>query len=421
MRLRDFHINIKIRIVETFLSRLVGGMIFPFMAIYLATHFSAKLTGILLLFNVIIGASVNFLGGYYADKFGRKKIMAFAEILRFLAFSTMALANSPWFDAPLLTFFMMTINSICWGLAGPANQAMLIDVSTPDQRKLMYSVTYWATNFSIAVGGIIGGFFFKTHLFELFVATASAAFLVALLVVFFIKESFTPTNSGEKTSFSPIAILSSYKTVIQDKLFVLFILANLLLFTLEMHLTNYIGIRLTGEMPSQSIFGWEIDGVKMLGILRTENTLLVVLTSLLAIRMISKFKDGPVLLLGCSMFVIGYTVISYSNNIWVLIVFMVLATLGEVTRVPVQHAYLASIPPDDARSSYMALNGLTFNGAMLISSLFVTLSAFLPSFWMSILTLIVGMTGVGILARIIPELEERKAIREQSQTIEKPA
>ncbi|MFD1737463.1 MDR family MFS transporter [Bacillus salitolerans] len=420
MKFRDFHINIKIRIVETFLSRLVGGMVFPFMAIYLASHFSAKLAGILLMFNVIVGAAVNFLGGYYSDIFGRKKLMAFAEVVRFLAFATMALANSAWFELPLLTFFMMTINSICWGLAGPANQAMLIDVSTPEQRKLMYSITYWATNLSIALGAIVGGFFFKTHLFELFVATASVAFLVSVLVVFFIKESFTPTQDT-KPSLYPRGIFKSYGKVLEDRLFVMYVLAGLLIFTLELSLTNYMAIRLTNEMPLQTFFLWQIDGVNMVGFLRTENTILVVLTSIFAAKMITKFKDGNVLIVGSAMYVIGYSAISYFNNIWVLFAFMLFTTIGEVIKVPVQHAYLASIPPAESRSTYMAINGLTFNGAMLVSSLFVTLSAFLPSIWMSILLLAIGMAGVFIYATIIPELEGRKQLSDSTSNQVKPA
>lgn len=416
MRFRDFHINIKIRILETFLSRMVGGMVFPFMAIYLASHFSAKVTGMLLLFNVIIGASVNFLGGYIADKYGRKKIMAFAEVLRFLAFATMAIANSPWLELPLLTFFMMTVNSICWGLAGPANQAMLIDVSTPEQRKLMYSITYWASNLSIAVGGILGGIFFKEHLFELFTAVSASAFVVALMVVFLIKESYVPKPSATKTSFSPMEMFSSYKSVIQDKLFVLYIVSHLLIISLEMNLTNYIGIRLSNEMPLQSFFNWNIDGVAMLGILRTENTILVALTSLFAVKLISSFRDRNVILIGSTTFVICYSIIAYSNNIWVLLLCMVLATVGEVIRVPVEQSYLASIPPDDQRSSYMALNGLTFNGSMMVASLFVTLSAFLPTIWMAILALAVGLTGIGILVKIIPGLEDRRDLRERQQS-----
>ncbi|KAA0549888.1 MFS transporter [Bacillus sp. BGMRC 2118] len=416
MRFRDFHINIKIRVLETFLSRMVGGMVFPFMAIYLASHFSAKVTGLMLLVNVVIGASVNFLGGYIADKYGRKKIMAFAEVLRFLAFAMMALANSPWLELPVLTYLMMTVNSICWGLAGPANQAMLIDVSTPEQRKLMYSITYWASNLSIAVGGIIGGIFFKEYLFELFTAVAFSAFIIALMVLFLIKESYVPKEVDAKTSFSPVEMFRSYKTVIQDKLFVLFIISHLLIISLEMNLTNYIGIRLSNEMPVQSFFNWNIDGVAMLGILRTENTILVALTSLFAVKLISSYKDRNVILVGSTTFVLGYAIIAYSSNIWLLFICMILATVGEVIRVPVEQSYLASIPPDDQRSSYMALNGLTFNGSMMIASLFVTLSAFLSSIWMALLALAVGLAGIAILIKIIPGLEERRALRERQHS-----
>ena len=408
MRFRDFHINIKIRVIETFTSRLVGGMIFPFMAIYLTAHFSAKLTGFLLIFNVFIGMIANFIGGYYADIIGRKKLMAAAEILRFLSYIAMAVANSPWFEWPLLTFFMMTVNSICWGLAGPANEAMLIDVSTPEQRKYMYSITYWANNLSIAIGGILGGFLFQSHLFELLVAIACAESITVILVVFFIQESLAAKSRDGKASASPFGMFKVYKNVLKDRLFVLFILGNLLVFTMESHLTNYIGIHLNDAFPTPRFWRWDIDGVNMLGFLRTENTILVVLTSLLAVRLIAKFKDRSVLLIGSFLFVVGYAVISYTTNIWLLFFFMIVATLGEVIRVPVQQSYMALIPPDNARSSYMAVSGLVWNGATLITSLFVSLSAYLPPFWMSAAIFVVGLLGILFYVLALPMLEARQ-------------
>ena len=44
----------------------------------------------------------------------------------------------------------------------PATEAMLIDVSTPENRKVMYSINYWAINLSIAIGAIFGGYYLKT-------------------------------------------------------------------------------------------------------------------------------------------------------------------------------------------------------------------------------------------------------------------
>ncbi|PFA67098.1 MFS transporter [Bacillus sp. AFS015802] len=408
MRFRDFHKNIKIRIIETFMSRFIGSMIFPFMSIYLAVHFGAKVAGLLLLINVFVGIGINFLGGYFADQFGRKKIMLFAEVLRFLAFLTMMVCNSPWYESASITFAMMTINSICWGLAGPANQAMMIDVSTPPQRKLMYSITYWANNLSIAIGGIIGAFLFSDYLFELFFALSVASAITASLVAFFIDESYAPVKTDMTPTQHITQLISNYGKVLHDKLFVLFTIAGVLILSMEFQLTNYIGIRLSKEMPSQPFLFWDIDGVQAMGILRSENTILVVILMLFVTRIHHSLKDRTVLVWSCFFFSVGYAALAYSNNLFILFLMMAILTIGEVFRVPVEQSYMAAIPPDDARSSYMAFNGLKFNLSMLIASITVTLGAILPSSMMAGIILAVGLIGTFILKIITPELDRRK-------------
>ncbi len=408
MRFRDFHKNIKIRIIESFLSSMIGSMVFPFMAIYLAAHFGAKVAGLLLLINVFIGIGMTFIGGYFADQFGRKKIMASAETLRFFAFLVMALSNSPWFELPALTFMMMTVNSICWGLAGPADQAMLIDVSTPEQRKYMYSIGYWSSNLSIAIGGILGAFLFKHYLFELFSGMSVMAFVTAFIAIFFIEESHRPNYAKAKASRHVIQLFSNYKSVLQDRLFVMYVIAGILILSMEFQLTNYIGIRLSKDIPVQRFLFWKIDGVNMMGFLRTENTILVTFLMLFITKMMSRFKDKRVLVGSCLIYTIGYGVLAYTNNIWMLLAMMAMLTIGEVCRVPVEQSYMASLPPDHARSSYMAFGGLKFNLSMLIASLTVTIGAFVPSGIMAVFITLVGLAGTLIYLVISPALDGRK-------------
>ncbi len=407
MRFRDFHRTIKIRIIESFLSRFTGGMIFPFMAIYLAKYFGATVTGLLLLINVSVGIGITFIGGYYADQFGRKKIILFAETLRFTAFFIMMLFNSPWLHSATITFLMMTVNSICWGLAGPANQAMLIDVSTPDQRKLMYSITYWANNLSIAIGGALGGFLFEAYLFQLLIGLTSVSLLTVILIRFFIDESYSPNKASLSAIQHIEKLFGNYQRVMKDRLFVLFILASVFIISTEFQLTNYIGIRLSSQMPLQHFLFWDINGINMLGFLRTENTVLVVVLMLISTRIVERFKDKHVLVISSFVFVIGYGMIAYSNNVWMLVLMMFILTVGEVFRVPVRQTYLAALPTDDARSSYMALAGLNFNLAMLIASVTVSISAFLSTTVMAILITGIGLLGVIIYLFILPGLEKR--------------
>ncbi|MDP5276501.1 MDR family MFS transporter [Chengkuizengella axinellae] len=406
MKFKDFHINIKIRIIETFISTFIGSMIFPFMAIYFFKHFGEEITGLLLLFNVFIGICINFFGGYISDRVGRKKLMLYAEIARFFAFFTMMVFNSPWVESVMITFLMMTVNTICWGFSGPAHQAMLIDVSTPEQRKLMYSITYWANNLSIAIGGILGGLLFETHLFELLMALSIASLITVSLITFFIKESYFPNPEEESTSHIK-KIFTTYNMVFKDRLFIWLVLAGVLILSMEFNLANYIGIRLSEEMTNQQFFSWEITGVQMLGFLRTENTILVASLAIFAAKFIERFKERAVLVTGCLLFVAGYGFISFSNNIWLLFIVMVIATVGEVIRVPVEQSSIASLPPDDARSSYMAIKGMTFHLSMLVSSTLVTISAFLSSYVMAIIITCIGLVGTSIYYVIFPKVQLR--------------
>jgi DHA1 family multidrug resistance protein B-like MFS transporter len=397
-------------------------MIFPFMAIYLSRHFGVKQAGLLLLINVFIGIILNFFGGYFSDQFGRKKIMVFAETLRLFAFVTMMFCNSPWFSSPIITFLMMTVNSICWGLAGPANQAMLIDVSKPEERKLMYTIMYWSNNLSIAIGGMLGGFLFKSYLFELLLALSIASFITWVLITFFVEESMIIQQSATKTiRHHAKKMISNYRDVFQDKLFILYVLAGLLVLQMEFQLTNYISIRLTNEMNTGHFLNWTFGGIEMTGFLRTENTILVVVMALFATRIVKRMNDQQTLIWSCVAFVAGYAVISYSNTIWLLFIAMFIATIAEVLRVPVQQNYMAHLPAENTRSSYMAVAGLTFNLAMFICSLTVSLSAFLSKFATCFFLTSLGVIGILIFVRITPALERRangESLSESSRKVE---
>ncbi|MFP3471862.1 hypothetical protein R0J90_17600, partial [Micrococcus sp. SIMBA_144] len=67
-------------------------------------------------------------------------------------------------------------------------------------------------------------------------------------------------------------------------------------------LTNYIGIRLSEEMPTQQFLLWEFDGVQTMGFLRSENTIMVVILMLFVTRIPHSLKDKSVLVWSCFFF-----------------------------------------------------------------------------------------------------------------------
>lgn len=404
---RNYHRNIKIRIAQIFLSDMVSGAIFPFIAIYFAEYFGATITGLLLVINVIVSLFVGLYGGYYADRVGRKKLMVIAGIIRMVAFFIMTFANSPFWVSPEITFVMAILITGSFGLDGPAADAMIIDITKPSERKGVYSLLYWSFNLAFAVGGIIGALSFENFLFELLVIMTITSIGSNILVIFFIKETMEKVEvKTEKNVLK--SMLSSYKDVAFDKLFLWFVFAGVMIQSIENQMENYIAIRLNSDMPTQDIFGFSISGVEMVGFLKSENTILVVLFTVFITRIVSKWKEGSTFLWSIAIFTIGYVGISYLDNIWLLFFFMILATVGELMRVPIQSDFLASIPIDDKRSSYMAVYGLVFNGSMMISSLFVTLGGLFSKEVMSLLILACGMIGMVVMKYIMKDLRARR-------------
>lgn len=424
----QLHRSIRIRILTSFLSRAVGTMIFPFMGIYLTAKLGQGLAGILLLTTVALLILGSFYGGYLADKQGRKTVMVYTQAIQLAAFLLMTLANSPLLDSAWLTFAMLAVQSVSSGMMGPAQDAMLIDVSTEENRGFMYSISYWATNLSIAVGAMAGGLLFASHRFELFVALSLVGLVTLLLTVFLIEESYVPSvqsptagakRSGKSSFLQGIA--QSYKLVLSDRRFLLYSLGGLLIFSLERQITNYIAVRLGHEFTTRQIglgnlFSFELTGIRMLSLIQLENTLLVVCFAILAAKLVSRFKlDLRLLYGGGLLYTLGYSLLGYANSLPLIMIAVLLATAGELVHVPIRQSFLAELIDRDARSSYMAINGLLFQGSKLVGALGISIGAVLPSGAMAGLFLAMGLGGL-LLTHLA--LNRRAAVCEGERRLE---
>jgi DHA1 family multidrug resistance protein B-like MFS transporter len=415
MGFRSLHRNLKIRMIDSFLSMILGNMLFPFMTIYFAQQFGEKVAGMLLMLNILIGVLANFYGGYLADRYGRKNIMVIGESTRLVAFLLMMAANSPWLTSPSLTFVMFALTGMCWGLSGPAMEAMMVDVSTPENRKLVYSVQYWSVNFSLMIGGVVGGFFFQSYRFELFVAICFAQLVSLALLVFFIEETHGGHTAPAREGGAVRQMIGNYKTVFQDRRFMLYVLASLLMMSVEFMNNSYTGVRLAQEFGEQSVLSFSLTGVQMFGLLGSENSLFVVVLTAFVSVWIKKRREQPMLILGVLLYTVGYAVQAWSNAPLTLFLFMGIAVFGELIWVPIKQSMMADLAPSENRSAYMAVNGLVFRGASVLGSLAVTVGAFLPSWTMALLFLLAGLASLSLLLRV---MENRVAARHVVRTVQ---
>jgi DHA1 family multidrug resistance protein B-like MFS transporter len=413
VKFKDFHKNVKIRIYVFFAFGTVQSTTLPFMAVYFAEHFGSTTTGILLAASIIGGIISGAFGGYYADRIGRRKLMILAEIVFLLSYLLMAVANSSWIDSPTLTFVAFFLTNACWGVYGPADEAMLLDVTDSNSRPLMYSVFYWVHNLTMAIGASIGAIMFKDYRFELFLTMSIVVLISLAATVLLIEETYKPSPDALAQKHLQKGLLQNYADVLKDTTFMLYLLAGTMLMSLEFQLSNYIGIRLANEVGEQQIhffkdFVFSLDGIKLLGFLQTENTILVVLFAALAARWAKKFQDRSVLFVCILMLSLGYSVMTFSNSLAVLFIAMLVATIGEVASVPIRQSYLGDIAPEHGRSSYIAVNGMTFSASRILASIGVIVGSYLSSVQMGILSFLIGMASFILFRAIVPAVHERR-------------
>lgn len=389
---KQFHLNIKIRMVVSFVSDIAEMSIFPFMAIYFSSNLGMAWAGAILTLTTVVSIIFGMYGGSFADRFGRKKVMVAGSIIQTISFVIIALANSPWFESVWLTFFMFFLLSITSRFIDPASEALLIDVSSEEEQPLMYRFVYWSSNLAFSIGIILGGLFFQTHKFELFLGFAILSIFTFLLTVGWIQDDYVPKN--DKKHGVILGFISDYIKVLKDARFMVLCVSTLLILSLEFQLYGFIAVRLNEDIHT-SIFGLIIDGPKMLSILIVTNTMIVILASGIVGNIAQKINMNTTLFVGMFMYVLGYSFLAWNNVIVLLTVAIAVATVGEILFQPIRSTYVAQLANKDARGSYIAVSGLSMDAGQILGSLGLMVSALLSNAMMTALFLLVG--GLGIL------------------------
>lgn len=400
---RELHPNIRARILIQFLSKIIGSMIFPFLAIYFTMEINSSVAGILLLINVFVQFVAGIYGGHLADVIGRRKLMITGEVLKVFAFLGMVLCNSPFFHSPWITFAMLLIIGVAQGLVNPAGEAMLIDVSTPENRAFMYSISYWANNLSMLIGIMVGGWFFVDYLFPLLVALLIMSFVTAWLTIILISETLERKVVPEKGSYGLLEMFKSYGQVLHDYRFLLYTIGGIAIMSIEYQRGNYISVRLAEDFQHFLVnFGplgeVNLNGVQIVSVLTAVNTLFIVLFTVPIARWVTKRAQQPIMYVGFSLFAIGFAVCAFANSLIVLLIATAVLSIGELLYVPTRQTILATIVDDNKRGAYMAFNGIIFQIGKMIGSVSLVFAPFIGKYGMGIFTIALGIVAIGFSA-----------------------
>ncbi|MET3729782.1 MFS family permease [Fictibacillus halophilus] len=386
MRWKDWDANLKVRLIGEFFVNLLFWMFFPFMAIYFSDEMGKTTAGILLVLSQVVGVITNLVGGYCADKYGRKKMMVISAWGQATTFIFFCLANSPWMDSPILTFIAFSALGLFGSLYWPASHAMIADVVEEKHRSEVFAVFYTSINISVVFGPVLGSIFFFSYRFELLLACLLVSVVLAVVLGKYIRETVPVKKEvleqvgTDKNWFQAIGEqLKDYRVIASDKLFLLFILAGILVAQTFMQMDLLLAVYTTEKVPEQSLFAignWDITltGEKVFGYLISLNGLMVALCTVWMAKWMNRFKEGRVFILSALLYGVSMLVFGSTTMMWILFGAMVIFTTAELMVVGIQESFISKLAPENMRGQYFAAAGLRFTIGRTIAPISIPLT-----------------------------------------------
>jgi predicted MFS family arabinose efflux permease len=330
---------LSIRVINAFGFSIV----LPFISVYLFSEKNVPMTliGSIFLGVAVIRATMQMLGGSFADRFSRRQIMLIAGLGRTFAFILLAmtiLSNLPLYLIGITILLAYGFGSMFM----PAADAMISDVVSPKDRIEAYGLQRMGFNLGWAIGPAIGGYLASLS-FHLIFLIAAFFFTIAVIVVYlFIPDS---QNNDIQSQFN----FKDLNRLFKNYRFIFYGVLSMLVFSI-----------ITQIVTTLSVFSIEVVKITkiQLGYLYTVNGAVIILFQIQGIRWIRQIPLTRALALGASLSALSYLIVAASTNFFMLAIATVVLTFGEIFFIPSGTTLTSNWAPESQKGSYLGLYGV---------------------------------------------------------------
>ncbi|WP_066370663.1 MDR family MFS transporter [Neobacillus fumarioli] len=406
MKIRDWDINLKIRLFGEAMMNITYWMFFPFLSIYFADTFGKNKAGFLFVFSQIFSVIANLLGGYCADRFGRKRMMVFSSLGQGLSFLFFALASSPWFQSPWVGFVSFAASGVFGAFYWPASQAMVADVVDEKNRSSVFAIFYTSINIAVVIGPLLGAIFYVKYRFELLLTAGIVCIVLSLILAKWTRE--TAPKQGMKTSdidgnwyYFLRNQLKDYSVILKDQTFLLYIIAGLLAGQTFMQLDLVLPVYIKDVTATQSLFsagGWTVtlNGEQAFGLVLAENGFFVALFTVVVTKWMSRFNERNVFVLSSFFYAISMLMFSQTHWLWGFIFAMGVFTFSELMTAGLQQSFISKIAPEHLRGQYFAASSLRFTASRTTAPIAIPMTVWIGYPWTFIVLSILALASAAV-------------------------
>ncbi|HFN9468860.1 TPA: MDR family MFS transporter [Staphylococcus aureus] len=396
--------TLKVRLISNFFQLIITTAFIPFIALYLTDMLNQSIVGIYLVVLVILKFPLSIISGYIIEIFPKKSLVLIYQLTMVVMLVLMGIFSSNQLWQIICFCIAYAIFTIVWGLQFPVMDTLIMDAITEDVEHYIYKMSYWITNLSVAIGALLGGLIYGHSMLILFLVAACIFLIVLVILYIWLPEDQNQsvrTVANAQTPFYQqfhiLKVSPSYKSVLKDRNYMLMISGFSILMMGEFSTSSYIAIRLKDQFETISIGPYDITGAKMLAILLMTNTVCVIVLTYFISKVVLKIDFKIALVFGLLFYIVGYSGITYLNQFSLLILFMMIATIGEIVYSPIFEEQRFKIIPEDKRGTYSAFHALGIHMSETLARLGIVLGVFLTSLQMGLCMFILLVMGALLL------------------------
>jgi len=321
-----------------------GTMVIPFLSLYLikSKGFSLDEVAWILTFFGLGSVTGSWLGGKLTDKIGHYRTMALSLIGSSILFVLLQFPSSFW-SICIGIYLVMCVADIF----RPAVFVAINAYSKPENRTRSVTLIRLAINLGFSAGPAVGGFIIATAGYNgLFWVDGLTCLAAGILLL----KLLHPKKAKEE----PEDIIVKAKSAMQDKLYLIFILAMIIF--------GFIFIQYFSTMPLFYADHHQLDEFEI-GLLLGLNGLTIFLFEMPLIKYMEnrKFSVITYIVLGTILTGLSFLVINLTNWLGAVIIGMLLVTIGEMIAFPFSNSFALKRSDGKKRGSYMALYSVAFS------------------------------------------------------------